>query len=60
MTRALSVSRIPAAIDDEPLDSLDRNAAVGLASSAVAWCEGLLAETQTEEEDEAGEDSRER
>jgi hypothetical protein len=42
------------------LDSLDRNAAVELASSAVAWCEGLLAEMQTEEEDEAGEDSRER
>jgi HEPN domain-containing protein len=30
--------------DDEPLHSLDRNAAVELAHSAVAWCERLLAE----------------
>ncbi|HEV7482421.1 MAG TPA: HEPN domain-containing protein [Solirubrobacterales bacterium] len=30
--------------DDEPLHTLDRNAAIELASSAVAWCERLLAE----------------
>jgi hypothetical protein len=39
--------------DDEPLQSLDRDIAVELAGSAVTWCEGLLAEAQT---DEAGED----
>jgi HEPN domain-containing protein len=36
--------------DDEPLHSLDRNIAIELAGSAVAWCEGLLAEAQTAEE----------
>jgi HEPN domain-containing protein len=30
--------------DDEPLHSLDRDAAVDLARTAVAWCQGLLAE----------------
>lgn len=34
--------------DDEPLHSLDRNAAMELASRAVAWCEELLAGTQTD------------
>jgi HEPN domain-containing protein len=31
--------------DDEPLDSLDRDVAVAVARSAVAWCEELLTET---------------
>lgn len=42
--------------DDEPLESLDRDLALGVAGSAVAWCEGLLAEAQTDEDDE-GEES---
>lgn len=54
MTRALSVSPIPPANDDEPLHSLDRDIALELASSAVAWCEGLLADRRTEAQ--AGED----
>jgi HEPN domain-containing protein len=34
--------------DDEPLHSLDRNAAVEAACKAVAWCEELLAEAGSE------------
>lgn len=30
--------------DDEPLHSLDRGIALGIAGEAVAWCEKLLAE----------------
>ena len=47
--------------DDEPLHSLNEDLALKVAAEAVAWCEGLLAEAQTEEEDEASEEgSRER
>lgn len=38
--------------DDEPLHSLDRDIALELGSSAVAWCEGLLTAAQTDEDDE--------
>ena len=37
--------------DDEPLDSLDRDLALKVAGDAVAWCEKLLAETQTDGDD---------
>jgi hypothetical protein len=43
--------------DDEPLHSLNEDLALKVAAGAVAWCEGLLAEMQTDEEDEASEDS---
>ncbi len=36
--------------DDEPLEELDRERALEIASEAVAWCEGLLAEVQTDED----------
>ena len=46
--------------DDEPLGSLNRSIALEVAGEAVAWCEGLLAKAQADEEEEAGQERTER
>jgi HEPN domain-containing protein len=37
--------------DDEPLESLDRNLAMGIGEDAVTWCEKLLAAARTENDE---------
>ena len=47
--------------DDEPLHSLDRSSALGLAGKAVAWCEELVAGAQADDDgdEETGRDRSE-
>ena len=46
--------------DDEPLDSLDRDLALEVAGSAVAWCEELLASRAKAQTGEDGDDEADR